>query len=221
MTITKHFIEEAIKKAEIEEFLSKELKKAGFSGADVIRTPLGTHITVYVMRPGLVIGRRGESIRNLTKTIEEKFGLMNPQIAVVETEIPELNPRIMASRIASALERGMHFRRVGFWAVDQIMKAGAVGAEVVIKGKLRTQRHRYEKYKAGYFPKAGDPALKNIRRAVVHVKLKLGVIGIKVSIIPPEAKFPDQIMIRPLIKETAEGGPVAHEVEGGVQGAVH
>lgn len=201
MTVTERFINEAIRGAEIEEFLSNELERAGFGGVDVTRTPLGTRITLRVMKPGLVIGRRGESIRNLTKTIEEKFGLPNPQIAVVEIEAPELNPYIMASRIASALQRGMHFRRVGFWTVNQIMRAGAVGVEVVIKGKLRTQRHRCEKYKAGYFPKSGDPAAKNTRKAVVHVKLKPGITGVKVSIIPPGARFPDQVEIKPVAEE--------------------
>ena len=201
MTVIERFIEEAIKKAAIEEFLSNELKKAGFGGVDVTRTPLGTRVTLRIMKPGLVIGRRGESIRNLTKTIEEKFGLPNPQIAVVEIEAPDLYPYIIASRMASALQRGMHFRRVGFWAVNQIMKAGAVGVEVVIKGKLRTQRHRDEKFKAGYFPKSGDAAAKNTRKAVVHVQLKPGITGIKVSIIPPGARFPDQVEIKPVAEE--------------------
>lgn len=212
MTVNERFINEAIRKVAIEEFLSNELERAGFGGVDVTRTPLGTRITLRIMKPGLVIGSRGESIRNLTKTIEEKFGLPNPQIAVVEIETPELNPYIMASRIASALQRDMHFRRIGFWAVNQIMKAGAVGVEVVIKGKLRTQRHRYEKYKAGYFPKSGDPAAKNTRTAVVHVQLKPGITGIKVSIIPPGARFPDQVKIKPVAEEiNVEGGEALTE----------
>jgi len=201
VTVTERFIDEAIRKVAIEEFLSNELERAGFGGVDVTRTPLGTRITLRVMKPGLVIGRRGESIRNLTKTIEEKFGLPNPQIAVVEIEAPELNPCIMASRIASALQRGTHFRSVGFWTVNQIMKAGALGVEIVIRGKLRTQRHRYEKFKAGYLPKAGDPAAKNTRTAVAHVKLKPGITGIKVSIIPPGVRFPDQAEIKPVAEE--------------------
>jgi len=214
LTVTEHFIEDAIRKTAIEEFLSSKLEKVGFGGVDITSTPLGTRVTLHVMKPGLVIGRRGENIRDLTKTIEEKFGLPNPQIAVVEIEAPELNPHIMASRIASALQRDMHFRRVGFWTVNQIMKAGAIGVEVVIRGKLRTQRHRYEKFKAGYFPKSGNAAIKNIKKAVVHVQLKPGITGITVCIIPPGAKFPDQVEIRPVVKELGAKGSETLREEG-------
>jgi small subunit ribosomal protein S3 len=75
------------------------------------------------------------------------------------------------------------------------MEAGALGAEIIISGKLRTERARYEKFKAGYLPKCGDPAMKYMRKAEVHVQLKPGIYGIKVRIMPPDAKFPDKIQI--------------------------
>lgn len=211
MTIIKHFIDESMLREEIDAFLAKELEKAGYADAEIARTPLGTRIVIYAMKPGLVIGRRGENIRELTRVVEEKFKLSNPQIAVSEMEIPELNARIMASRIADALQRGTHFRRMGFWALNQIMKAGALGAEIVIRGKLTSQRHRYEKYKAGYIPRSGDPAIKNTLVAVVHVKLKQGLLGINVKIIPPDAVFPDRIVSKPLIPK--EGEAIKTEIE--------
>jgi small subunit ribosomal protein S3 len=195
MAVVKHFISKAKKRAEIDEFLQKKLEKAGYGGVNIAETPLGTHVVIYAMRPGLVIGRGGETIRELAKTLEEKFGVSNPQISVSEIEVPELNPYIVATRIASALERGVHFRRAGFWALSQIMEAGALGAEIIISGKLRTERARYEKFKAGYLPKCGDPAMKYMRKAEVHVQLKPGIYGIKVRIMPPDAKFPDKIQI--------------------------
>src|SRR5512136_49652 len=175
-TIT-HFINEAIRNEEIDEFLEKKLDKAGFGGAEVARTPLGTRVIIYATRPGLVIGRRGSNIVELTHLLEEKFKLQNPQIPVSEIEVPELNARVMALRIADALQRGLNFRRTGFWALNQIMKAGALGAEITIKGKLRTQRHRTEKYLAGYLPKSGDPAMRLVRKGIVDVKLKQGLLG--------------------------------------------
>jgi small subunit ribosomal protein S3 len=195
MAVVKHFISKAKKRAEIDEFLQKKLEKAGYGGVNIAETPLGTHNVIYAMRPGLVIGRGGETIRELAKVLEEKFGVSNPQISVSEIEVPELNPYIVATRIASALERGVHFRRAGFWALNQVMEAGALGAEIIISGKLRTERARYEKFKAGYLPKCGDPAMKYMRKAEVHVQLKPGIYGIKVRIMPPDAKFPDKIQI--------------------------
>ena len=193
LSVAKHFIEDSIKKAGIDEFLWKEFERAGYGGVDIVRTPLGTNIVIYAMRPGIIIGRGGATIKNLARILEEKFGLPNPQISVAEIEVPELNPRVMASRIASALRRNVHFRRAGFWALSRIMEAGAMGAEIIISGKLRTERARSEKFRAGYLPKSGDPAMKYVKTAVTHVQLKPGVFGIKVSIMPPNVKLPDQI----------------------------
>jgi len=195
VSAVKHFIGESVKKAEIDEFLRNEFEKAGYGGVSITKTPLGTHIVVYAMRPGLVIGRGGETIRELAKVLEEKFQLPNPQISVAEIEIPELNAYVVASRIASALKRGVHFRRAGFWALNQVMEAGALGAEVIISGKLRTDRARYEKFRAGYMPKSGEPAIKYLRKTELHVQLKPGIYGVKVRIMPPEARFPDQVQI--------------------------
>lgn len=195
MSVVKHFIEESVKKAEIDEFLRKEFERAGYGGVDITKTPLGTHIVVYVMRPGIVIGRGGETIKQLAEDLEKKFQLPNPQISVAEIEIPELNAHVIAARVASALKRGVHYRRAGFWALNRIMEAGALGAEIIISGKLRTDRARYEKFRAGYLPKSGEPVTKYLRKAEMHVQLKPGVSGVKVRIMPPDAKFPDQVEI--------------------------
>ena len=195
MSVVKHFITESIKRTEIDEFLQKKLERAGYGGVTISKTPLGTHIVIYAMRPGLVIGRGGETIRELASILEEKFKVANPQISVSEIEIPELNAYVVASRVASALQRGVHFRRAGFWSLNQVMEAGALGAEIVISGKLRTERARFEKFRAGYLVKCGDPSLKYMQKAEVHVQLKPGIFGVRVRIMPPDAVFPDKIKI--------------------------
>lgn len=207
MSVVKHFISESIKKNEIDEFLQKELARAGYGGVNISKTPLGTHIVIYAMRPGLVIGRGGGTIRELARILEEKFNVPNPQISVSEMEIPELNAYVVASRIASALQRGIHFRRSGYWALNRVMEAGALGVEIIISGKLRTDRSRYEKFKAGYLPKCGDAALKYVRKAGVDVQLKPGTLGVKVRIMPPDAEFPDKTKIVESLpeEETEEG----------------
>jgi small subunit ribosomal protein S3 len=210
MSIVKRFISESIKNAEIDEFLQKKLERAGYGGVNISKTPLGTHVVVYAMRPGIVIGRGGETIRELAAVLEQNFKVANPQISVSEIEIPELNAYVVASRVASALQKGIHFRRAGFWALNQVMEAGALGCEIVISGKLRTERARFEKFRAGYFPRCGEPALKYMRKTESHVQLKPGMFGVKVKIMPPDAQFPDKIKIATeLPPELAEKEPEA------------
>ena len=195
MSVVKHFISESLKKAEIDEFLRNEFERAGYGGVDITKTPLGTHVVIYVMRPGIVIGRGGETIKRLAEVLEKNFSLPNPQISVAEIEIPELNAFVIASRVASALKRGVHFRRAGYWAINQVMEAGALGVEVIISGKLRTRRSRYEKFRSGYLPKSGQPVRKHMRKAELHVQLKPGIFGVKVRIMPPDAEFPDKVQL--------------------------
>ncbi|MFH1327413.1 MAG: 30S ribosomal protein S3, partial [Candidatus Bathyarchaeota archaeon] len=109
---------------------------------------------------------------------------------------PELNPQIMGSKITSALARGIHFRRSCYWALNNIIKAGALGVEIIISGKLTSERSRREKFKAGYIPKVGDPAMKHVKRAVVYIQLKPGLTGVRITIIPPDYRSPDKVVIK-------------------------
>lgn len=186
-TVMKNFY----RNMELDEFLANQLKDAGYGGVDVQKTPVGTRITLYVTRPGLVIGRKGMGIKDLTDKLEKQFGLSNPQISVLEVEIPELNPRIIANRVSQLITRGTAFRRAALWALNTVMNAGALGAEIVISGKLRSERSHFEKYTTGVVPKSGETADRIVKEAVAHVLLKMGLYGIRIKIayknaIPPE-----------------------------------
>jgi len=180
--------------ADLDEYLEAQLKEAGYAGVDVQRNPIGTRITVFVTRPGLAIGRRGTGIKELTERVAQKFNLPNPQIAVSEVERPELNPRIMAQRTAQIVARGTAFRRAANWTMTTIMEAGAMGCEIGVAGKLRSDRAHKEKYRMGVVPKSGETADEIVRSATTDVLLKLGLFGIKVKIaiadaIPPPIEF--------------------------------
>jgi small subunit ribosomal protein S3 len=193
MSIVKKIIQDNILKVKVDELLAEEYEQAGYANISLTKTPLGTQINLFAMRPGRVIGKRGSAIRKASERLEYELGLPNPQITVVEVEVPELNPRIMAARIANALERGIHYRRALFWSLRRTMEAGALGCEILLKGKLRSDRGRYEKVTEGYIPKAGEPAQRYVKRAVIHVKQKKGTFGCTVTIVPPDAKFPDKV----------------------------
>ena len=184
--------------AELDEFFEKQLQEAGYGGLEVQKSPVGTTLKVYVARPGLAIGRRGTGIKDLTDKVASRFGFQNPQIAVSEVENPALNARIMASRVAQIVSRGTAFRRAANWTLNNIMAAGAAGCEISVAGKLRSDRSRGEKYRAGIVPKSGDTADRTVTEATTDVLLKLGLYGIKVKIalrdaVQPEFQFKEDV----------------------------
>jgi len=158
---------------------------------------MGTRVTLITERPGLVIGRRGEAIKSLTKAIETDFNFSNPQIEVQEVESPNLNAQIMAEKLASALERGWHFRRAGHSTVRRIMESGARGCQVTVAGKLTGRRHRREKFKNGHIKFCGQAKLDFMERGFASARMKPGVIGVTVQIMHPDARLPDEIDIIP------------------------
>ncbi|WEU39844.1 MAG: 30S ribosomal protein S3 [Candidatus Odinarchaeum yellowstonii] len=204
-----HFVQTGIKHTEIDAFLAKELSKAGYSGVDVQKTPLGARVIIYAERPGMVIGRSGKNIRDLTTILEEKFGLENPQIEVSELEIPELKARVVANLLVQRLERGDHFRRAAYAIMRRVMAAGSKGVEIKISGKLSSERAKYQKFHDGVICKAGEPAMIYVDHAALQAYLKPGVIGVQVKIMPPDVEMPDVVKIKP----RAEPAPVKEEVK--------
>ena len=172
-------------------YLRDAIKEAGFSHAEISKTPMGTRVSLHVTRPGIVIGRKGVGIRELTEKLGKDFGLKNPQISVVEIEKPELSPSVMCNRMASHLERGTAFRRATMWTLKQIMESGAMGVQITISGKLRGDRSAFEKHTAGVLPRAGHHAEVIVDDDVAHVGTPMGLIGIRIRIARKEKLIPE------------------------------
>jgi small subunit ribosomal protein S3 len=191
MNAAKNVMSSNYKNMELDEYLKQTLRETGYGGVDIQKTPIGTRITLYVTRPGLVIGRKGSGIKDLTSKLEQRFGLNNPQISVMEIEVPELNPQIMANRIAQLVERGTAFRRASMWTINTVMGAGAMGVEITIAGKLRSERAHFEKHSSGVIPKSGNAADKIVKLGITDVLTKMGLMGIQLRIalkneVPPD-----------------------------------
>jgi small subunit ribosomal protein S3 len=217
--IEKDFVTEGLKRTRIDEYLESELERAGYGGMEIQVTPLGTMVVVYAERPGMVIGRGGKTVRSITQNLKTGYGLENPQVEVKEVEIPELNPKIMAHKIAAMLQRGMHFRRVAYTALRRIMGAGAQGVEVTISGKIRGSRSACAKFSDGYIKKCGEPAIRFVRQGFATVQLKPGVLGINVRIMPPDVVLPDKVDILPpeieeaVVEDTVEVEATPDKIE--------
>jgi small subunit ribosomal protein S3 len=196
MASERKFIEDLKVKYNILRYMEKSLSRAGLSRVDIQKTPVITRITPYVTNPGRVIGRGGETIDSLTESMKKKFHLENPQISVAEVANPKLEPRLVARNIVASLERGINPRRLIHSAAREIMEQGALGVEIIAKGKLASKGARAKKMKVrlGYLPKSGF-AVSLVSEAKIAAYPKYGAIGVTVRLVPPGTKFPDRDVV--------------------------
>jgi len=218
MSSVKNVIKDNYNMMLLKDYLREAIKDAGFSHAEISKTPTGTRVALHVTRPGIVIGRKGSGIRELTEKLASEFGLKNPQISVNEIEKPDLSPSVMCNRMASHLERGTAFRRATMWTIKQIMEGGAMGVQITISGKLRGDRSAFEKHTAGILPRAGHHAEVIVDEDIAHVTTKMGLIGIRIRIaikekLVPEFEFKKVEEEKPKVVKVEEEKPKVVKVE--------
>jgi len=180
----------------IREYVGNSLGKGKVSRIKIEYAPIGEKIIISTSKPGLIIGRGGEKIEELTRVLKKKFDLENPHIEIDEIKKPEFDAQIMADEIALSIERfgPLKFKIIAYKALQRIMDAGALGAEIRLSGKLPSSRARTWRFAQGYLKKVGDPA-KVVDRAKATAQTKPGTVGVKVSILSPEAILIDRINI--------------------------
>jgi len=207
MAVERKFIEDALVRYRVSEFLREKLERVGFSNVTIQRTPMVTRITVEVENPGRLIGKKGRSIKRLTDTIAQEFGIKEPQIAVVPVAVVELEPMLMAKFIARRIEASKPLRPTIHMALKRIMDAGALGAQIVVGGKIVAKggKSKSMKVAAGYVPKAGD-IIRKLRKASVVARPKYGAVNVKIIIATKDA-FPEKVKVEipiPVVIKYAE-----------------
>lgn len=207
--IEREFVEQKKKEFQIQEFVSETLKNAGHSHTKLQRTPLGEKVVIYTSRPGLIVGRKGQTISKLTEVLRKKFGLENPQVEIAEVSNPMLDSRIVAERIVSELERfgANRFKGIMHKAAESVLGAGAVGVEIRMAGKLPGARAKRWRVAGGYLRKCGDAAVTYVDKTIMTSQLKSGVIGVQVRIMPQGFVMPDEIRLK-----EAEAAPIVATV---------
>ena len=208
--IERAFIQQNIRTMELESFIAKKLERAGFTHLDIIKTPLVTRIVLHVTKPGLAIGKGGQTIKQLTEIIARDYKIDNPQIEIQEITNPTLNAKATVDRMAGLIQREFPWRSVAFRTVRDIMEGGAQGVELVVKGKLsgKAGRKRKQRIAFGYMKKVGDQA-KYVDYAKANAYPKAGAIGIKLRIIHPETVFPDKVDVNQVVENIK--GPAEEE----------
>ena len=186
----------------VKEFVKRTLGKGRISNVTIEYTPVGEKIIVSTNKPGLVIGRKGEKIELLTTTLKRKFKLDNPHVEINEILDKNLDAQLVADEIALTLERqgSLRFKVTAYRALKDIIRSGARGVELVLAGKLPSDRARTWRFKHGYLKKTGFPS-KVVEKGMAQAKTASGTVGIKVSILAPDAHIHDRITINDELKE--------------------
>ena len=194
--IERKFVTQKIREFQIQEYMAKVLAKAGYSHTEIHNTPLGEKITIFTTRPGLVVGKAGENVKKITAYLKKRFKLENPQIEIGDVNNPLLDVQYVADRIAYNLERfgAKRFKSIGYRMLQDVINAGAVGAEIVLSGRIPSARARSWRFSAGYLKKSGDIAVSKVKHANVNVNLRIGTVCVKVSIMTPDIRLPDKLL---------------------------
>lgn len=214
--IEKQFVAQKMKETQIQEYISSQLNKAGYSHTEIKRTPLGEKIIIYTARPGLVVGKKGENIQRLTDTLKKRFKMENPQIEIGEIKSPALDCYFMVDKIITTLERfgAKRFKSIGYSSLQEIMDAGAVGAEIQIGGRgVPSSRAKSWKFSAGYLKKSGDISENYIITAKGVANLRSGAVGVRVRILTPDIILPDKIHLKEKLKPETKTAEPKEEIK--------
>ena len=198
----------------IKQFVKRMFGKGKVSKVKIEYTPVGEKIIVSTHKPGWIIGKRGEKINELTEVLKRRFKMENPHVDIEEIMHPEFDAQLTADDIALTLERfgAMKYKASAYRALGRIKNGGALGAELVVSGKLPSDRARVWRFAFGYLKKTGDAA-NLVDRAESVADTKQGVVGIKVAILSPGVKMPDQITVDEELLEAVRKNVTFEEVE--------
>lgn len=164
----------------IRAYIKKETAQAGVSQIEIERYPNQVVTHIHTARPGIVIGRKGENVKNLRTYLENKTG-KKVKIEVVEIEKPDLDPTLVAENIADQLQRRIGHSRAMKRAVGQAMRQGAEGIRIEVGGRLGgADMSRHEWQSEGRIPRNTLRAQVEFGKA--EAATTFGVIGIKVWI---------------------------------------
>ena len=211
--IERKIIKDKLKEFMIGEYISTSLERVEHSHTFVNKTPLGEKIVIHSARPGLIVGPKGSNIKKMTKILKSKFKLENPQIEIEEVLDRSTNAQLVAEYIAGTLERfgTGSFKGVGYRTMNNAIESGAIGVEILISGKVPSSRSRTWRFYMGYLKKCGDIAVTGVRTAYAVAKLKTGVVGIQVRIMPPDLVLPDSVKLQSELVVEEEERPATEE----------
>lgn len=177
------------------DFIKLNLSSALISNVKIQKTPLGEKIVVYCAKPGLIVGRKGGNVKQISHDLKTKFHLDNPQLEIIEVQNKYTDAKIVASMISGLLQQygSMRFKGIAHKMMTAVMAAGAMGIEIRLSGRIPSAKAKSWRFYTGYLKKNGDVAISQVDKAVDFANLKVGTIGIIVKIMRGDVILPDRI----------------------------
>lgn len=206
VSLKRKFVNAGVFKAELDEFLKRELAEDGYSGVQVRESRKNTEVIILATKTQSVLGEGSRRIRELTSVLQKRFGFAEGTLALFAEKMTYrgLSAIAQAESLRYKLTYGLPVRKACYGILRFIMESGARGAEVIVSGKIKGQRAKSMKFSDGLMIHSGDPVNYYIDKAVRHVLLPQGVLGIKVKIMMnhdstgktgPRKPLPDTVTI--------------------------
>merc|ERR1712042_176528 len=219
------FVADGVFRAELNNFLMKELSEDGYSGVEVRVTPTRTEIIILATRTQNVLGEKGRRIRELTSVVQKRFHFPEGSVELYAEKVATRGLCAIAQceSLRYKLIGQLPVRRACYGVLRFIMESGAKGCEIVVSGKLRGQRAKSMKFVDGLMIHSGEPCNEYVDTAVRHVLLRQGVLGIKVKIMlpwdpagkmGPKRPLPDHISIVEPKEEEIPSQPISEQKGG-------
>lgn len=184
----KNYATTVLSDIKLREMLFNKLKIAGVGDVIIERSVSSIKITIFVVRPGIVIGRGGSGLEMLKKEVVESFKMTKSvknsqkiELKVEPIKDPNLSAYLVASNITEQIIRRMPHKRVMKQAIDKVMQSGAKGVRIILAGRIGgaeiARRERSQ---------AGKVSLSTIREDIDYASVpaltKSGYVGVKVWI---------------------------------------
>jgi small subunit ribosomal protein S3 len=174
----KTYKENLIEDLKVRDFLKNKLRFSSVSKVEIDRSAQNFTVSIHTSRPGIIIGKKGEEIENIKKSIE-KIVNRPAQVQIKEVRKPDLDATILAEGIAQQLERRVQFRRAMKRAVQSALRQGAKGVRTEVSGRLGgAEIARTEWYREGRVPLHTLRA--DVDYGTAEAATTYGIIGVKV-----------------------------------------
>lgn len=174
----------------------KGFADAGISRVEIDRGAQDSVINIRSARPGILIGRDGERVKNLRSRLEAITG-RRIQLNIIEVEQPEIDSYLVARNIADQMERRVAYRRAMRQAGQRAMQGGAQGIKIIVKGRISgSEIARVEKFMLGRVPLHTLRA--DIDYSLAEAHTAMGRVGVKVwvyrgEILPPPPEIEEEL----------------------------